>query len=58
MAAGDGLLEELEHVLQDLDARVEQVEALRELEVRARGVVERLQVRVRLACTTCGARNV
>lgn len=48
VAGGDGLLEELEHVLQDLDARVEQVDALRDLEVPARGVVERLQVRVRL----------
>lgn len=48
MAGGDGLLEELEHVLQDLDARVEQVDALRDLEVPARGVVQGLQVRVRL----------
>lgn len=39
VAGGDGLLEELEHVLQDLDARVEQVDALRDLEVPARGVV-------------------
>ena len=42
MAARDGLLEELEHVLQDLDARVEQVDPLRDLEVAPRSVVERL----------------
>ena len=45
---GDGLLEKLEHVLEDLDARVEQIDALWDLEIGPRGVVERLQVRVRL----------
>lgn len=49
MAARDGLLEELEHVLQDLDARVEQVDPLRDLEVTPCGVIEWLQVRVRLS---------
>lgn len=49
MPGRDGLLEELEHVLQDLDARVEQVDALRDLEVAPRRVVQRLEVRVRLS---------
>ena len=48
VAGGDGLLEKLEHVLEDLDARVEQIDALWDLEIGPRGVVERLQVRVRL----------
>ena len=39
VAGGDGLLEELEHVLEDLDARVEQVDPLRDLEVAPRRVV-------------------
>ena len=51
MAGGDGLLEELEHVLEDLDARVEQVDPLRDLEVASRGFVERLEVGVRLPGT-------
>ena len=42
MAARDGLFEELEHVLQDLDARIEQVDPLWDLEVTPRSVVERL----------------
>lgn len=57
VAGGDGLLEELEHVLEDLDARVEQVDALRDLEVAPCGVVQRLQVRVRLS-TSKGSANV
>ena len=40
--ARDRLLEQLQHVLQDLHARVEQVDALRDLEVAPRRVVERL----------------
>ena len=48
VAGGDGLLEKLEHVLEDLDARVEQIDALWDLEIGPRGVVERLQVRLRL----------
>ena len=48
VAGGDGLLEKLEHVLEDLNARVEQIDALWDLEIGPRGVVERLQVRVRL----------
>ena len=43
--ARHGLLEQLEHVLQDLDARVQQVDPLRDFEVAACGVVERLKVR-------------
>ena len=37
--ARDRLLEQLQHVLQDLHARVEQVDALRDLEVAPRRVV-------------------
>ena len=47
MVAGDSLLEELEHVLEDLDARVEQVDPLRDLEVASRSFVEWLEVGVR-----------
>ena len=44
MRARDLVLEQLQHVLQHLDARIEQVDALRNLEVAARGRVERLCV--------------
>ena len=57
MAARDGLFEELEHVLQDLDARVEQVDPLWNLEVAPRGVVERLQVRICLSCRAGSVRE-
>jgi len=39
-----GLLQELEHVLQHLDAGVEQVDALWDLEITTRCVVKRSQV--------------
>lgn len=46
MPTRDRLLEQLQHVLQDLHARVEEVDALRDLEVAPRRVVQRLQVGV------------
>ena len=51
MAGGDGLLEELEHVLEDADARVQEVDPLRDLEIASCGFVERLEVGVGLPDT-------
>lgn len=48
MSTGHGLLQELQHVLQHLDAGVEQVDALWDLEITSRRVVKRSQVGVRL----------
>jgi len=48
MSTGHGLLQELQHILQHLDAGVEQVDALRDLEITSRCVVEWSQVRIRL----------
>ena len=39
MSTGHGLLQKLQHVLQYLDAGVEQVEALKDLEITSCGVV-------------------
>ena len=53
MPARDGLLEELEHVLEDFHARVQEVDALRDLEVAAGGIIQRLQIGVGLCGRVC-----
>jgi len=48
MSTGHGLLQELQHILQHLDAGVKQVDTLRDLEITSCCVIEWSQVRVRL----------
>jgi hypothetical protein len=48
MSTGHRLLQELQHVLQYLDAGIEQVDALWDLEITSCCVVKRSQIRERL----------
>ncbi len=48
MSTGHGFLQELQHILQHLDAGVKQFDSLRDLEITPRCVIEWSQVRVRL----------
>jgi hypothetical protein len=57
MSTGHRLLQELQHVLQHLDAGVEQVNALRDLEITSCRVVEWSQVGVRLWAAQTDART-
>jgi hypothetical protein len=48
MSTGHRLLQELQHVLQYLDASVEQVDALKDLEITSRCVIKWSKIGVRL----------
>jgi hypothetical protein len=51
MSTGHGLLQELQHILQHLDAGVKQVDTLKDLKITSCCVIEWSQVRVRLGHT-------